>query len=553
MNNIYLQLLDLQRTESSLVLATVTRTIGSTPQKPGSSAIFNLAGLLSGTVGGGMLEGEVQQIAQKAILSKESGYFHFKLDREISHGEGAICGGQASILVDASPGDHCIIFEQVRQSLVSRIPGVLVTLVTDITKKRARIQRYWLTENDHPILPNDPDGKIAAEVERLLSEGKDGDYKEFKISFSGEKKEPLILLEPIFPPSHLVIAGAGHIGKALSHIGKLLDFEVTVIDDRPEYANTANLPDADHIIIADIGKAMEEVKKTPDTFVVIVTRGHKDDARALKTCIGSGIAYIGMIGSKNKVALMQKDFIQNGWAKPEEWERIHAPVGLDIQSKSVYEIAISIAAQLVQVKNSKKLLMSEIWGIVLASGESKRMKVQKLLLPFQGKTIIEKVIENVIQSVVDCTLVVVGSEKEEILGVINNLPVSYCYNDGYRHGMLSSVKCGFQSLPRIFEAALVFLGDQPMIPAEAVNRVIQAYRQSQKGIVIPVFQKKRGHPLLIDSKYREEIEKLGDQEGLRGLASKFPDDVLEVEVNLPGILRDIDTNEEYLEAINQIQ
>jgi CTP:molybdopterin cytidylyltransferase MocA len=194
--------------------------------------------------------------------------------------------------------------------------------------------------------------------------------------------------------------------------------------------------------------------------------------------------------------------------------------------------------------------MSEIWGIVLAAGESKRMKVQKLLLLYQGKTMIEKVIENVTHSGVDNTLVVVGSNKDEILGVIDHLPVSHCYNDNYKQGMLSSVKCGFRSLPGTFEAALVFLGDQPMIPSEAVNIVIQAYRQSNKGIVIPVYQKKRGHPLLIDMKYREEIEKLEEQEGLRGLACKFPEDVLEVEVNLPGILRDIDTREEYLNAIN---
>jgi len=352
--NIYHQLPDLQRTYSLLVLATVTKAVGSTPQKPGSSAVFNLAGLLSGTVGGGMLEGEVQQIAQRAIGSKVSGYFHFKLDSEISHSEGAICGGQVSILVDASPGDHRIVFEQVSQSLVSRIPGVLVTILSGINNRGVHIQRYWFTENDHPILPYDPDRKIAKEVDRLLSEGKAGDYVELKIPVTGENHDLVFLLEPVFPLSHLIIAGAGHIGKALSHIGKLLDFEVTVIDDRPEYANPANLPDADHIIVENMGKAIEEVKKTPDTFIVIVTRGHKDDALTLKACIGSGIAYIGMIGSKNKVELMRKDFMLNGWAKPLEWERIHAPVGLDIQSKSVYEIAISIAAQLVQVKNCKK-------------------------------------------------------------------------------------------------------------------------------------------------------------------------------------------------------
>ncbi|MCX6237141.1 MAG: XdhC family protein [Bacteroidia bacterium] len=354
MNNIYLQLLDFQRTDSPLVLATLTRSVGSTPQKPGSSALFNLTGLISGTVGGGVLEGEVQQIAQRAIQSKESGFYHFKLDKEISHGEGAICGGQVSVLIDASPGDHRIVFEQVKQSLINRTPGVLVTMVTNVAESGIRIQRYWLTENENQTFPDNNGRKIAAEVQRLLSAGNPGDYRELKIPLPGEDHDVLFLLEPIFPLAHLVISGAGHIGKALTHIGKLLDFEVTVIDERTEYANPANLPDADHIILEDIGKALEELKKTTDTFVVIVTRGHKDDAKALKACIGSDVAFIGMIGSKNKVALMREDFIQHGWATPDEWKKIYAPIGLDIQSKSVQEIAISIAAQLVLVKNSKK-------------------------------------------------------------------------------------------------------------------------------------------------------------------------------------------------------
>jgi molybdenum cofactor cytidylyltransferase len=197
-------------------------------------------------------------------------------------------------------------------------------------------------------------------------------------------------------------------------------------------------------------------------------------------------------------------------------------------------------------------ISSGFWGIILAAGESKRMQVQKLLLPFQGKSMIEKVIENVTGSEVDHTMVVVGCDKDEILEKIGYLPVSHCMNVNYKQGMLSSVKCGFGSLPALFEAALVFPGDQPLITAEAVNVVIRAYRQSGKGIVIPVFQGKRGHPLLVSSSYREAIEKLDDGDGLRGLALKFPDDVLEVQVNTPGILRDIDTPEEYRRAINQI-
>jgi len=354
MHNIYHHLLDIRQKGSLLALATVTRTIGSTPQKPGSSALFDLKGLVAGTVGGGVLEGEVQQIAQRAIRLKESGYYPFKLDGEISHGDGAICGGQAGILIDASPEDHVVVFESVKQSMINRTPGILVTIVTVNTDRGTCIQRFWLTGIENQTIPFLNDPVISGEVQRLLSAGKPGDYRELDVSPTGDEHKDMVLLEAIFPPPHLVIAGAGHIGRALSHIGKLLDFEITVIDDRPEYANPANLPDADHILVMDIGSAMEQLEKSPDTFVVILTRGHKDDARALKACIGADMAYIGMIGSKRKITQMQKDFLEHGWAAPEEWDLIHAPVGLDIRSVSVQEIAISIAAQLILVKNSNK-------------------------------------------------------------------------------------------------------------------------------------------------------------------------------------------------------
>jgi xanthine dehydrogenase accessory factor len=136
-------------------------------------------------------------------------------------------------------------------------------------------------------------------------------------------------------------------------LGKMIDFEVTVIDDRTEYANSDNIPDADKIIVDDIGHAMEEMKMSPDTYVVIVTRGHKDDAKALKPCFNTDVAYVGMIGSRNKISLMQKKFIRNGWATKKQWNEIHAPVGLEIESKTVGEIAVSIAAQLVLIRNSK--------------------------------------------------------------------------------------------------------------------------------------------------------------------------------------------------------
>jgi len=197
--------------------------------------------------------------------------------------------------------------------------------------------------------------------------------------------------------------------------------------------------------------------------------------------------------------------------------------------------------------------MGGLWSIILAAGESKRMGFPKMLLTFNGRTMIENVIRNVTGSVVDNTMVVLGADREALIELVKKSSVKYCYNDNYKEGMLSSVKCGFRNLPSDFEAVLVFQGDQPMITPKVINTVIEAYRLSGKGIVIPVYEKKRGHPLLINRKYRNKIEKLDTREGLRSLAYQFSDDVLEVKTDDSGILRDFDTYEDYKKEINQIQ
>ena len=195
--------------------------------------------------------------------------------------------------------------------------------------------------------------------------------------------------------------------------------------------------------------------------------------------------------------------------------------------------------------------MGGIWSIILAAGESKRMGFPKMLLEFNGKTMIENVLDHVAASESDGILVVLGAGREELIDLVRKYDVKYCYNENYREGMLSSVKCGFKNLPSDTDAALVFQGDQPFIGPEVINKVIRAYRLSGKGIVIPAFNGKRGHPLLLDSKYRDEIDKLDPAEGLRSLTYLISDDVLEVETDDPGILRDFDTYDDYRKEINQ--
>jgi xanthine dehydrogenase accessory factor len=216
------------------------------------------------------------------------------------------------------------------------------------------INRYWISEIFKPSLAPDYIARIEYEIKRLISEKNPSGFCEMVIGNKDEEPSVLVFLQPFFPPDQLIIIGAGHIGRALAHLGFLLDFEVTVIDDRHEFANKENLPDASHIIVKEVGGATADLKKTDNTYVVIVTRGHRDDASALRECIGKELAYIGMIGSKKKVSAMRINFIEKGWATHAQWDQIHAPVGLPIKAQTVEEIAVSIAAELILVRKSKR-------------------------------------------------------------------------------------------------------------------------------------------------------------------------------------------------------
>ena len=203
-----------------------------------------------------------------------------------------------------------------------------------------------------------------------------------------------------------------------------------------------------------------------------------------------------------------------------------------------------------------------IAAVVLAAGESRRMGTQKLLLPFGDSTVIGAVVRAALASRADRVLVVLGADRDAVREEIERVRASgrsgeghgsdrlgFTVNDSYASGMLSSVQAGFRALPTDAEAAVVMLGDQPFLPCAVVDAVIAAYRDSGRGIVIPVFQGRRGHPALVDMKYRGEVLGLDPAEGLRQLVHAHPDDVREVEAGDADILRDLDTPEDYKDGV----
>ena len=146
-----------------------------------------------------------------------------------------------------------------------------------------------------------------------------------------------------------------------------------------------------------------------------------------------------------------------------------------------------------------------IWAVVLAAGESRRMGTQKLLLPFGDTTVVAAVVRTAQASRVGRTLVVLGADRDAVRLELEPRGVEFAVNEDYPLGMLSSVQAGFRALPADAEAAVVMLGDQPFLPSRVVDTVIGAYEEGGQGIVIPAFQGRRGHPVLIDLKYRDEV------------------------------------------------
>ncbi len=157
----------------------------------------------------------------------------------------------------------------------------------------------------------------------------------------------LVYIEPIVLEPKLIILGAGHVGKTLSTLARFAGFRVTVVDDREEFANKGNIPDASDLYVTEFDHAFVKLPCDKNTFVVIATRGHNHDLDAVKATLRTNARYIGLLGSKRKKALLLKSLTETGFSS-EDIERVIIPVGLPIGSVSPEEIAISIMAQIIQ-------------------------------------------------------------------------------------------------------------------------------------------------------------------------------------------------------------
>lgn len=195
--------------------------------------------------------------------------------------------------------------------------------------------------------------------------------------------ETTIFLEVNVPTQTLVIAGAGHIGQKLSAMAKLLDFRVVVVDNRPEFATADNLPAADEVICGDPSDLPSLVPLDQNTYVVIVTHGHIHDKDTLEAVLPCDVAYIGMIGSRNKVRTVLEQLEEEG-ADPQALLRVHAPIGLDLGGNSPAEIAVSILAEIIALQHGKLGQFKPAINPLAAAAEQGKPSSVKAITPEVG-------------------------------------------------------------------------------------------------------------------------------------------------------------------------
>jgi xanthine dehydrogenase accessory factor len=323
-------------------VALVLKAEGSTPRKAGVRAVIDRDGKIYGTLGGGLVEAEAQRQAVEACQSKQPVVFDMELYGPDRTADVPICGGSMQILINPTAAKDRESYAGMAKALRNRQHGVMITTISTATQTETHAQ--WFTQKS---TPSDAPFPGADNIRSCIEH----ETPQLFVELGGGANPTLeVLVEPVIPRPLLLIAGGGHIGQALALQASLVGFDVAVIDDRAEFTEPALYPEGITTYCGDIPKKIAALSVGNDTYVVVVTRGHKLDSEALEACIHAPVAYVGMIGSRRKVALIRKNFIESGIATAEQFDSVFTPIGLDIGAVTVPEIAASITAELIAVR-----------------------------------------------------------------------------------------------------------------------------------------------------------------------------------------------------------
>ncbi len=354
MEDIYFEIVETIRKKEKLALATLITRLGSAPRAEGAKYLIKEDGSSIGSIGGGCVEAEVWQAAKAVMAKGEGRVLSFKLTSEQLAEGGLICGGQIDILLEPLSEAFLDIYQEVLRIKQKGETAILATLISvdgaSPSKENSKMLLKTSGEKIGFFVGGEKvEQRISIEKDELLASHRPKTLiLESKEEDSPWEKEE-VLLEPIFSEPTVYIFGAGHVSQQLVPLAKGVSFRVVVIDDREMFANRDRFPEADEIVVSEFEKCFERLPINKESYLVIVTRGHLYDGFVLEQAAKTNARYVGMIGSRKKIRTLYQNLMKSGIPK-ETLDKVYAPIGIDINSETPEEIAVSIVAQLIKIR-----------------------------------------------------------------------------------------------------------------------------------------------------------------------------------------------------------
>jgi xanthine dehydrogenase accessory factor len=323
----------------------LVETRGSTPQKAGAAMLVFPDGSQQGTLGGGCVEAEVKRRALAILPTGPAELMSFQLDSDYGWDDGLICGGRMQMLVEPLRPGADLSYYRTLSRLLDTGRGGTQAVVFEAGDSGQLLDRY-LFDRDGACVATLPGMGIDSVPPALLAGLRPISSRPRPYTAAG------VSYLPHLARGKLLIVGGGHVGQKVGQLAADVDFDVTVVDDRAEYVTAERFPGATRRIAGQIDDVLPQLVVDEDTFCIVVTRGHNHDEQALSLLVNRPSRYLGMIGSRRKIKLIFDDLRREG-VSDEALARVHAPLGLEIGSQTVPEIAISIVAELIACRSQE--------------------------------------------------------------------------------------------------------------------------------------------------------------------------------------------------------
>ena len=330
---------------NDMVIATVVKTSGSAPQKPGAKLLVRADGSGVGTLGGGCVEGDIWFAASQLLKSDGSAEMRdYELNEDLAAQDGLVCGGTMYFLLDPVRKEtpESDFNDEVIAAYEGGAPVSVASLMNVPDGSELVVGSKFLVRENGSTAGSLGDEKLDAnamnEARRLMAMGKN----DYITAESGAE----FFIEAYTTPPTLVLAGGGHVSKAISNIASTLGFRIFVIDDREEFSSAERFPEAELTVVSDYGSAFEKLPIGTNSFIVIATRGHRYDASATASAMRTPASYVGLLGSKRKTILIYEELFAQGFTM-DEVQAVRSPIGLNISARTPEEIAPSIMSEIV--------------------------------------------------------------------------------------------------------------------------------------------------------------------------------------------------------------